>query len=106
MKHLWEKYKFFVIFIYICPGDHDDNIISLYEIDWKINRRSKKNRKIITYASCYTENCVMSKNNCCHDHDNRHIIKSLSVPQSLCQNVLTELEYQLEMEFLYLLNQL
>ena len=38
--------------------------------------------------------------NCCyHDHDNRHIVKLLSPPQSLCQNVLTEFEYQLEFEF-------
>ena len=34
----------------------------------------------------------------------RHIIKSLSLPQSLCQNVLTEFEYQLELEFSILLN--
>ena len=33
------------------------------------------------------------------NHDNRHIIKSLSLPQLLCQNVLTEFEYQPELEF-------
>ena len=44
--------------IYICTGDHDDNIISLHEIDWKIKIN---NRKYITYASSHTENCVMSK---------------------------------------------
>ena len=40
------------------------------------------------------------KNYCYHDHDNRHIVKSLCLPQSLCQNVLTEFEYQLQLEFL------
>ena len=39
------------------------------------------------------------KNYCYHDHDNRHIIKSLCLPQSFCQNVLTEFEYQLQLEF-------
>ena len=39
------------------------------------------------------------KNYCYHDHDNRHIIKSLYLPQSFCQNLLTEFEYQLESEF-------
>ena len=43
--------------IYICTGEHDDNIIFLHEIDWKI----KMNNRHVTYASCNTENCVMSE---------------------------------------------
>ena len=54
--------------IYICAGEHDDNMIFLHEIDY-------------------------------HHHDNRHIVKSLCLPQSLYQHVFTEFEYQLQLEF-------
>ena len=40
------------------------------------------------------------KNCCYHDHEKRYIVKSLCLSQSLCQNVLTEFEYQLQLEFL------
>ena len=96
MKHLWQKYKFFIIFTHICTGDHDDNIISLHEIDWKI-KINNRNISLMLLATLKIVSCL--KNYCYHDHDNRHIIKSLSLPQSLCQNVLTEFEYQLELEF-------
>ena len=82
--------------IYICTGDHDDNIISLHEIDWKI-KINNRNISLMLLATLKIVSCL--KNYCYHDHDNRHIIKSLSLPQSVCQNVLTEFEYQLELEF-------
>ena len=96
MKHLWEKYKFLIIFIYICTGDHDDNIICLHEIDCKIEINNR-NLSLMLLATLKIVSCL--RNYCYHDHDNRHIIKSLSLPQSLCQNVLTEFEYQLQVEF-------
>ena len=96
MKHLWEKYKFFILFIYICAGDHDDNIISLHEIDWK-TKIDNRNISLMLLATLKIVSCL--ENNCYHDHDNGHIIKSLSLPQSLCQDVLTKCEYQLELEF-------
>ena len=97
MKHLWEKYKFFfLIFIYICAGEHDDKIISLHEIDWEI----KINNRNISLMPCATLKIVSCpKHYCYHDHDSRHIVKSLCLPQLLCQNVLTEFEYHPELEF-------
>ena len=38
------------------------------------------------------------KNYWYHHHDNKHIVKSLCLPQSLCQHVLTEFEYQPQLE--------
>ena len=96
MKHLWEKYKFCLIILYICIRDHDDKIISLHEIDWKI-KINIRNISLMLLATLKIVSCL--RNYCYHDHDNRLIIKSLSLPQSLCQNVLTEFEYQLELEF-------
>ena len=40
------------------------------------------------------------KNFCYDDHDNRHIVNSLCLPQSLCQHDLTAFEYLLQLEFL------
>ena len=82
--------------IYICIGDHDDNIVSLHEIDWKI-KINNRNISLMLLVLLKIMSCL--RNHCYHDHDNRHIIKLLSLLQSLCQNVLTEFEYQLEMEF-------
>ena len=39
------------------------------------------------------------KNCCYHHHDNTHIVKVLCLTQSLCKHVLTEFEYQLQLEF-------
>ena len=98
IKLLWEKYRFFfLMFIYICAGEHDDNIISLHEMDWKI-KINNRNISLMFLATLKIVSCL--KNYCYHDHDNRHIVKSLCLPQSLCQNVLTEFEYQLLLEFL------
>ena len=104
MKHLWEKYKFFfLIFIYICAGEHDDNIISLHEIDWKI-KINNRNISLMFLATLKIVSCL--ENYCYHDHDNRHIVKSLHLPQLLCQNVWLSLNIYLSWSFLYLLNQL
>ena len=43
--------------IYICAGEHDQNMIFLHEIDWKI----KMNNRHVTHAACNTENCIMSE---------------------------------------------
>ena len=39
------------------------------------------------------------KNYCDHNYDNTHIVKLLCPPQSLHKHVLTEFEYQLQLEF-------
>ena len=39
------------------------------------------------------------KNYCYHNQNNRHIVKLLCLPQSLHKHVLTEFEYQLQLEF-------
>ena len=82
--------------IYTCTGDHDDNIISLHEIDWKI-KINNRNISLTLLATLKIMSCL--RNYCYHDHDNGHRIKSLSLPQSLCQNVLTKFEYQIELGF-------
>ena len=82
--------------VYICTGEHDDNKIFLHEIDWKI----KINNSHISLMLLATLKIVSYlKNYCYYHHDNRHIVKSLCLPQSHYQHVLTEFEYQLELEF-------
>ena len=44
--------------IYICTGENEDKIIFLHETDWKIQMNNKTH---VTYASCNTENCIMSE---------------------------------------------
>ena len=39
------------------------------------------------------------KNYCYHHQDNRYIVNLLWLPQSLYKHVLTEFEYQLQLEF-------
>ena len=82
--------------IYICAGEHDESMIFLHEIDWKI----KMNNRYISLVLLTTlKNVSCLKNYCCHDHDNRHIVKLLCLTQSLYKHVLTEFEYQLQLEF-------
>ena len=45
------------------------------------------------------KNCVMSENYSYYNHDNTHIVKLLCLPQSLHKHVLSEFEYQLQLEF-------
>ena len=72
-------------------------MISLHEIDWKTKINSR-NISLMHLAILKTVSCL--KNYCYHDHDNRHIVKSLCLLQSFCQNTLTEFEYQPQLEFL------
>ena len=72
-------------------------MISLHEIDWKI-KINNRNMSLMLLAMLKIVSCL--KNYCYPDHDNSHIVKSLCLPQSLCQNILTESEYQLQLEFL------
>ena len=70
-------------------------MIFLHEIDWKI----KMNNRHISLMLLMTLKIVSwLKNYCYHDHNNRHIVKLLFLPQSLYKHVLTELVYQLQLE--------
>ena len=52
------KYKFFfLIFIYICAGEHDDNIISLHEIDWK-TKIFNRNISLMLLATLKIVSCL------------------------------------------------
>ena len=82
--------------IYICAGEHDDNMIFLHEIDWKI-KMNNRHISLMLLVTLKTVPCL--KNYCYHHHDNRHIVKQLYLPQSLYKHVLTEFEYQLQLEF-------
>ena len=69
--------------------EHDDNMIFLHEVDWKI----KMNNRHMSLMLLATLKIVSSlKNYCSHHHDNRHIVKLLCLPQSLYKYVLTEFE--------------
>ena len=81
--------------IYICAGENDD-MIFLHEIDWKI-KINNRNISLTLLVTLKIVSCL--KNYCYHHYDNRHIVKSLHLPQSLYQHVLTEFEYQLQLEF-------
>ena len=77
-------------------GEHDDNMLHLPEIDWKI-KMNNRHMSLMLLATLKIVSCVKS---CCyHHHDNRHIVKLLCLSQSLYQHVLTEFEYQLQWEF-------
>ena len=82
--------------IYICAGEHDDNMIFLHEIDWK-SKMNNRHTSLMLLVTLKIVSCL--KNYCYHHHDNRHIVKLLCLPQSLYQHVLTEFEYQLQLEF-------
>ena len=82
--------------IYICTGEHDDNMIFLHEIDWKI-KINNRHISLMFLATLKIVSCL--KNYCYQHHDNRHIVKSVCLPQSLYQHVLTEFGYQLQLEF-------
>ena len=82
--------------IYICAGEHDDNIIFLHEIDWKI-KMNNRHMSLMLLATLKIVSCL--KNYCYHNDDNTHIVNLLYLPQSLQKHVLTEFEYQLQLEF-------
>ena len=65
-------------------------------MDWKI-KMNNKHISLMLLATLKIVSCL--KNYCYHYHDNRHIVKLLCLPQSLYKHVLTEFEYQLQLEF-------
>ena len=75
--------------IYICAGEHDDNIIVLHEIDWKI-KMNNRHMSLMLLATLKIVSCL--KNYCYHNHDNTHIVKLLCLPQSPQKHVLSEFE--------------
>ena len=82
--------------IRICADEHDDNIKFLHEIDWKI-KMNNRHMSLILLATLKIVSCL--KNYCYHNDDNTHIVNLLYLPQSLQEHVLSEFEYQLQLEF-------
>ena len=82
--------------IYICSGEHDDNIICLHKIDWKI-KMNNRHMSLMLLATLKIVTCL--KNYCYHYNDNTHIVNLLHLPQPLQKHVLSEFEYQLQLEF-------
>ena len=82
--------------IYICAVEHDDNIIFLHEIDWKI-KINNRHMSLMLLATLKIVSCL--KNYCYHNHDNTHIVKLLCLPQSLHKHGLSEFKYQVQLEF-------
>ena len=82
--------------IYICAGKHDENIIFLHEIDWKI-KINNRYMSLMLLATLKIVSCL--KTYCYHNDDNTHIVNLLYLPQSLQKHVLSEFEYQLQLEF-------
>ena len=80
--------------IYICTGEHDDNIIFLHEINWKI-KMNNRHMSLMLLATLKIVSCL--KNYYCDDHDNTDIVKLLCLPTSLYKHVLTAFEYQLQL---------
>ena len=60
--------------IYICAGEHDDNMIFLHEIDWKI-KMNNRYISLMLLAKLKIVSCLI--NYCYHHDDNRHIVKLL-----------------------------
>ena len=98
IKDLFSKLEVLLhnINIYICAGEHDDNIIFLHKIDWKI-KINNRHMSLMLLATLKIVSCL--KNYCYHNHDNTHIVKLLCLPESLHKHVLSEFEYQLQLEF-------
>ena len=64
--------------IYIWAGEHDDNMIFLHEIDWKI-KMNNRHMSLMLLATLKIVSCLT--NYCYHHHDNKHIVKLLCLPQ-------------------------
>ena len=68
---------------------------------WKIDGKIKINNRnilLILIATMKIVSCL--KNYCYHDHDNRHVVKSLCLPQSLYQNFWLSLNINCSWSFL------
>ena len=83
-------------YIYICTGEHDNNIISLHDIDWKI-KMNNRHISLMLLSTLKIVSCL--KNYCCHNDNNTHIVKLLHLPQALKKHVSCEFDYQLQLEF-------
>ena len=82
--------------IYIFAGEHDDNITFLHEIDWKI-KMNNRHMSLMLLATLKIVSCL--ENYCYYNDGNTHIVNLLHLPQPLQKHVLSEFEYQLQLEF-------
>ena len=63
--------------IYICTGEHDDNIIFLHEIDWKI-QLNDRHMSLMLLATLKIVSCLKKYYN--SDDDTTDIVKLLCLP--------------------------
>ena len=98
MKHLSQNIKFFWhnSNIYICAGQHDDNIIFLHEIDWK-NEMNDRHMSLMLLSTLKIVSCLKKYDHC--DNDSKDTVKLLCLPTSLYKHVLHEFEYQVQLQF-------
>ena len=96
MKHLSQNNFVGIIVIYICTGEHEENVVFLHKIDWKI-KMNNRHMSLMLHATLKIVSCL--KNYYYDNHDNTYIVKFLSLPTSLYKDILTEFECQLQLEF-------
>ena len=98
MKDLSQNTRLFgIIVIYIfCTGEHDDNIIFLHEIDWKI-QLNDRHMSLMLLATLKIVSCLKKYYN--SDDDTTDIVKLLCLPTSLYKHILDEFEYQVQLQF-------
>ena len=82
--------------IYICTGEHDDNIIFLHEIDWKI-QMNDRHMSLMLLATLKIVSCLKKYYH--SDDDTTDIVKLLCLPTSLYKHILDEFEYQVQLQF-------
>ena len=83
-------------YIYMCTGKHDNNIISLHDIDWKIEINNR-HISLMLLTTLKIVSCL--KNHCYHNDNNTHIVKLLHLPQALEKHISHEFDYQIQLEF-------
>ena len=71
-------------YIYICTGEHDNNIISLHDIDWKI-KMNNRHISLMLLSTLKIVSCL--KNYCCHNDNNTHIVKLTTSTPSMSKNM-------------------
>ena len=82
--------------VYICTGEHDDNIIFLHEIDWKI-QLNDRHMSLMLLATLKIVSCL--KKYYITDDDTTDIVKLLCLPTPLYKHILDEFEYQVQLQF-------
>ena len=87
--------------IYICAGEHDDNMIFVHEIDWKI-KMNNRHMSLMLLATLKIVSWL--KNYCYHNHDNIHIVKLLCLPQSFHKHVWVSLDINFTWSLTYWIN--